>query len=135
MTKDLFTLIGYHRDPGEASYSASLSMVGKYLDRNDLGKQSGGEYSPKSNALYYFRSAKRYGDNDLARKWLNKYYELGGTREGLDRSLKMKHPLSGIPKEHRDRFLRTLTPREREVLARGGAWWDSMAGMRTQPVR
>lgn len=42
-----------------------------------------------------------YGDLQAAKRYLKKYYELGGTYKGLRQSINMAHPIAGIRKQDR----------------------------------
>lgn len=105
----------YKQDMDEGSYWFIKDLVAEYL--KETGKSAGGrmvyddpdsEAGRRSTALYYFRQAVRYGDKELAQKYLDEYGRAGGTKEGLQRSIESLHPLYGIAEKDRAAFLATL---------------------------
>jgi hypothetical protein len=84
----------------------------------------------KSNAMYYYKQALKYGDLKAAEKYLKKYLTpineggFGGTYKGLKESIKRAHPLDGIAQKDRSEFMKTLSPKERQTLAYGIKWYD-----------
>lgn len=118
--------IAYRVDAEEASYFIARDMVREYRESQGRSVGRAPEPDEKANALYYHRQALRFGDAAAAERWLRKYYELGGTREGASRSVQTTtHPLSGIPLLERNRFRRSLTPEERALVDEAEAWWDA----------
>ena len=83
-----------------------------------------GRPNNKSNAMYYYKQALKYGDFKAAEKYLYQYYyKFGGTYQGLKSSIRTAHPLSGIKKMQRHKFRKSLTEREAEILKRAIAWY------------
>lgn len=134
-TADLVhTLITYSTDPAEASYFASRHLVSEFL------KQDGREdvrWAPnaKSNAIYYHKQAIKYGDDELAEKWLQEYKRLGGTAEGYKQSIKSSHPLSGLNAAEKKAFASSLTPEEKEVVKRSIDWYNRIYNKPPTPAR
>jgi hypothetical protein len=110
-------------DPGEAAYFDIKGRVAKYQGKRGT-PVSGGDPSEKSNALYYWKRAVQWGDEDAAQKWLKKYQELGGTTRGLRQSLSLAEPLSGIKGRARREFKESLSAEGKETLRMAEEWYD-----------
>lgn len=128
------TLITYSTDPAEASYFAARHLVSEFL------KQDGREdarWAPnaKSNAIYYHKQAIKYGDDELAEKWLQEYKRLGGTAEGYKQSIKSSHPLSGLNAAEKKAFASSLTPEEKEIVKRSIDWYNRIYNKPPAPAR
>ena len=84
----------------------------------ELGKSgySGGELTPKSNALYYFKKAMKYRDGEAAEKYLKEYVSFGGNLRGLKKSLTTLHPLNGLNAVEKMGFVSYLDDKGREKL-------------------
>ena len=86
------------------------------------GIQKGGDFqgisTPKSTAIYNYKTAIRYKDREAADKYLQEYADLGGTREGFDRSLQSLHPLYGLNKQEQQEFRISLGEDDRVRLDR-----------------
>jgi len=65
-----------------------------------------------------------------AQKYLKKYYELGGTKQGLRQSLKSAHPLTGIPLKYRRSFRTSLSPEDDARVKAGLEWYKKTYGVR-----
>ncbi len=102
------------------AYYDTRKAVFKWRDKHGL-ESGGGKPTKKGNALYYYRQVMKYGDLPAAKRYLLKYYELGGTPKGLRTSIKMAHSLAGIKKA--DRFRKGLTPAEKKRLELALAWY------------
>lgn len=63
-----------------------------------------------------------------AKKWLQKYYDLGGTAKGLVSSIRLAHPLGSIARKDWDEFSQSLKPQERAMLAQAIPWYKSTYG-------
>lgn len=100
-------------DPDEAAYNEVQNLKYEYLEK--LGKGSGGgQYTPRSNAMYYFKLAVRYEDEAAAKYWLAEYARLGGTKTNLKESIEASAPLGGLSEKQKADFLRQLSPEDRE---------------------
>ena len=78
----------------------------------------------KSNALYYYKQALRWGEPERAARWLQRYRELGGTERGLEQSVRRSAPLGAIAKKDRDAFRASLDAEERQVVQLAEVWYD-----------
>ena len=119
---DILSLGSYNSDPGESAYYDIKKWERDYLDQHGVEKPSISPTS-KGNALYYYKQALKYGDVGAAKKYLEKYFELGGKRKGIALSVKLSHPLGGMPKRHKSGFMRSLTPKQKETYDRALAWY------------
>ncbi len=119
---DLTNLITYSTDPGEASYYAIRHLAGEYL-REQGQDISIGTPTARSNALYYYKQALKYGDQKLAEKYKKQYFDLGGNYKALRQAIKISHPLAFMPKKLRYRFIRGLTPAQRQLYDSAVRWY------------
>jgi len=89
----------YEIDPYQSAYMDLYDEKDRYIKK--LNGESGGSYfsfSPRSNALYNFKLAIKYGDKEAAAKYFAEYVNFGGAGKGLQQSLRMMHPLYGLKK-------------------------------------
>ena len=80
----------------------------------------------KANALYYYKQSLRYGDLPAAHKYLKKYQELGGSLNGMEISVKRSAPLGGFPAALRGKFIKSLSPDQRDKLALAEQWYNNV---------
>ncbi len=119
---DLKGIITYTTEPGVQAYYDTKKLVMDWKKKNGL-ETGGGKPTNRGNALYYYKQAMKYGDLPAAKRYLTKYYELGGTRQGLKQSIKLANPLSGIRKQDRYAFRQSLSPAEVERMKKGIEWY------------
>lgn len=93
-----------------------------------IGKAGNEGYymNPKSNALYYFKQSIRYKDKQSAIKYLTEYAMRGGTKRGLEQSLKTLHPLYGLNKEEQIAFIKTLDPEDARKLIEALTYYETV---------
>lgn len=122
--EEISRLVSYTTDPGESAYYTTRGLIRDWLKKE--GEEAPPSIVPneKSNALYYYKQALRFGDEKAAEKYLNQYYELGGTDAGLKRSIELGAPLSTLKKGQRQDFLDSLSPEELEMIDRAEEWYD-----------
>ena len=122
LMNDIIALGVYTSDPGEASFWNIKKTAYEYLDKIDAEKP---RISPtnKSNAMYYYKKALKYGDLKAAEKYLKKYIDLGGTRKGMKLSIKYSSPLGMMSGKRRRAFLKTLTEKEKQTLKIAEEWY------------
>ena len=115
-------LATYRTDPGEAAYFSVRERVARFQEQQG---QERTDSSPtrKGNALYYAKQARRWGDRDRERYWMEQYRELGGTRESAEQSIARGEPLGSLKGEDQARFRRTLGPEERAELRQAERWY------------
>lgn len=120
---DALSLGLYSADPGEGAYYDTRKAVFNFLDKKGIQKPS---VTPtdKGNALYYYKQALKYGDLKAAKKYLTEYKELGGTKKGAIQSIKLTHPLSGIPDKMKSAFVKSLDEKQKEVAKRAIKWYN-----------
>jgi DNA repair protein RadC/GNAT superfamily N-acetyltransferase len=116
---DLMSLALYTSDPGEMAYYDTTRKVVEWKE------DAGPDPKDKSDAVYYYKQALKYGDLKAAEKYLRAYYDLGGNDKGLAASIKRAHPLGMIPKKDQPKFIETLSPEELEKLRLAEEWYNS----------
>lgn len=122
--KDLFR---YTSDPKESAYFYILDKV-RYFQEHTLGKTfDGGAITRRGQALRKFKTAVRYKDRANQRRYLRQYYNLGGTRKTLKQSIKSMGPLTGLSKDEKRQFMRSLTPEDRKYLRRAWSYFYDLA--------
>jgi hypothetical protein len=121
IASSLWQFVGYTTDTGESAYSYIKAKEYNFYNEKE-GDRGGFTTSDKSDALYYHKKAKKWGDESSAEAWKEKYFELGGTKAGMKRSITSSKPLAKI-KKYRSEFLRTLTDYEKEILERAEKWY------------
>jgi predicted secreted Zn-dependent protease len=90
--------------------------------------------SPKSKALYYFKQSLRYKDVDKAAKYLEKYFQEGGTARGIEQSLQTMSPLYGLSakkekgqqESEQEAYYNWLNERDREKVREALQYYDSV---------
>jgi hypothetical protein len=123
VASDIASLVLYTSDPGEAAYYSSRTILYQWMKKNNV-ETPGGEPTRRSNALYYWRQSKKYGDEELAAKWLKRYEDLGGTAQGMRASIKSQHPMAPLPRQHREGFDQSLGAEEREIFRKAEEWYQ-----------
>ena len=107
----------YEYDYKESAYYEILDIKREYQ-----GSEDGSIYkaTDKSNALYYMKTAVRYKDKAAALKYLDKYFENGGSAKGIKQSFSMLNPMYGYTGEKNieggKAFIASLTPEQKEKL-------------------
>lgn len=108
--------------PGEEKYKKVRGKVYDWLDKNGA-ERGAGEPTERSNALFYHRRATAQGDSEKGKLWLDRYYKLGGSKEGLETSLSRAHPLDAIPRERRAEFVESLSTKDRSAIQHAEDWY------------
>jgi hypothetical protein len=116
-------ILFYRTDPGEAAYYETRERV---MDWQKKQGDEVGSVTPtaRQNALYYYKLALRWDDDEAAAKWWAKYLELGGSEKGRDSSIDRSAPLGGLSEKKRKEFERTLSERDRETLKQAEEWFN-----------
>lgn len=122
--QSLQNLVVNTKDPGEMAYSRAKGLAHKWLEREKGQEGISSFTSPRAQALYEWRLAKKYGDDDAADRARDKMQELGVTTQDLDASIKRAHPMGSIPIKDRGAFLRSLTEQERDVIDKATDWYQ-----------
>ena len=98
----------YSIDPGEAAFQDAYELKGRFMKTIQKGGDFQGISSPKSTAIYNYKTAIRYKDKEAVNKYLQEYANLGGTKQGFTQSIKTLHPLFGLNLEERKQFEMSL---------------------------
>ena len=82
----------YKYDQKESAYWDTINAKYNFAD-----KDSRNIYFPddKSKALHYMKQAMRYGETNKALKFLDDYFEAGGTGNGFEKSMQRLDPMYG----------------------------------------
>lgn len=104
----------YTTDPREQAYNDIRSQAMKWMEKQ--GKEMpGGDPTNRSNALYYYKQAKRFGDDEAAKAYLKEYFTLGGTPNGLTTSIRNAQPLHATGNQT-GAFIQSLSPADKRKL-------------------
>lgn len=107
----------YNYDYKESAYYEILDIKREYQGKTDNTIYG---TNAKSNALYYMKTAVRYKDKEAALKYLDKYFENGGTAKGIKQSFATLNPMYGFTSkdtaEKGEAFIASLTEDEKEKL-------------------
>jgi len=105
----------YKADPKESAYYTILDARSKYKAKK--GEESGSFfYTKKSNALYNYKLALRYGDEKAKEKYMKLYESYGGNAAQTIESVLTMSPYYGIRKDERAAFKASLTGKDKEQL-------------------
>lgn len=118
-------IASYKADPLESAYWDIISKKYDFLDKKGEGSNMF-QRSKRSMALYNYKIALRYDDEKAKDKYYDRYMELGGTKKGMDTSLRSMHPLYGIPKKYQEEFYDSLTTKEIETLERAIFYYNEV---------
>ncbi|MDP4094842.1 MAG: helicase-related protein [Bacillota bacterium] len=126
-TKGLPNLFIYKSDPEATAYQKTLDLKAQF-ETDTLGKSQTAAYnqSPKSNALYNYKLALKYEDGAAAEKFLQKYYDLGGTAKGLKTSLSSLDPLYGLSQDEQWQFYGSLTDKQFKDLQKAIDYYNDL---------
>jgi len=116
-------LVVQRSDPGEVAYWQVKQKVRDFLAEQGKDVPSGFDKSDRQLALYYHKKSLQFGDKENAKYWLNRYHKLGGTDEGIEKSLEKSEPLGGLSDDDEMAFLDSLTPKQRLELRRANSWY------------
>ncbi|MZQ97220.1 MAG: hypothetical protein GT601_06060 [Acidaminobacter sp.] len=117
----------YTTDPGQSAYYKTLDLKSKFETVvQKKAPSTGFSDSATSKALYYMKLSLKYGDEKNALKFLEQYYENGGTDKGLKLSLNWLDPFYGLDEDEQVLFEAWLTPQELETIKRGKDWYLSI---------
>lgn len=105
----------YKSDPEEAAYWNNLDAKIKYQkSKGDTGE--GFYQSNKSNALYNYKLALRYGDEKAQEKFIKLYESYGGNPSQTISSVLTMSPYYGIPTDERSAYRSSLTEKQKKNL-------------------
>jgi hypothetical protein len=122
-TDILLSLLTYSTDPGEAAYYTVRNMASEW--QKEQGEDPGSfKPSARANALYYHKQAIKYGDKELAEKYLARYMAMGGSEEGIEKSIEASHPIGFMSKLDKASFVMGLKGEELDVYKRSVQWYS-----------
>jgi hypothetical protein len=123
--KSLIKTLIYQVDPYQAAYYDIMNEKFAFLKK--LGKYGEGFWiTPKGNALYDAKLALKYGDERSAVDAMAEYFELGGTMQGLKKSLEAMHPLVGLDKNEQIAFAAMLSDDDQERLIKALIFYEEL---------
>jgi len=123
MLYDVSSIFTYSADPGEVAYYDTRRLASEYLDDKGVERPSV-EPTSKSNALYWYKQALKYSDFKAAEKYITEYKERGGTLKGLKISIRLAHPMSGLPVKYRRAFFGSISPEDQEKVKSAIRWYE-----------
>ncbi len=107
----------YSYDYQESAYYEILDIKRNYQGKNDNAIYGADK---KSNALYYMKRAIKFKDKKVALKYLNEYFENGGTGKGIKQSFATLNPMYGYTGKETiakgEEFIASLSVDEKEKL-------------------
>lgn len=112
-SESLKNVVAYSVDPGEAAFQDTYEIKGRFMKSIQKGGDFQAIATPKSTAIYNYKTAIRYKDKVAAEKYLREYANLGGTRKSFDQSLASLHPLYGLNRQEQKQFMDSLSEDER----------------------
>lgn len=117
----------YSYDPKQNAMFDVLDEKRRFLEKKgQIGESVIGFISDKSNALYNYKQALRFDDKELADAFLKQYMELGGTRQGMNQSLKTFDPLFGLDYTEKKEFAESLDPEMKRKLAKAIMYYKNI---------
>jgi hypothetical protein len=122
MYRDIQSLALNEADPGEQAYYTSRKYIFDWLDKQGKEKPAAMPTN-RSNSLYYYKQALKFGDFDAAEKYLKKYQGMGGKLHDVQGSIRRVHPLASLRLADRYKFKSSLSPEQQETLSVATAWY------------
>lgn len=122
IVRDVIGMIAYEADPGEQAYYTTRKYIFDWLEAQGKEKPVAMPTN-RSNALYYYKQALKFGDMEAAAKYLKKYQDMGGKMHDIQGSIKRVHPLSTLKLSDRYKFRESLTPEQRQTLETATLWY------------
>jgi len=105
----------YKTNPLQVAYAHVSELKFDYLKKN--GKFGEGFWlTPRGDALYNYKLSLKFRDKIAADKYLREYVSLGGTKKGLNNSLRRMHPLGGLSKKDIGEFSKSLDEEDNRRL-------------------
>lgn len=123
--RSLRQLVMYESDPGQAAYFDTVQNKERFL--RHIGEWSEGVgFSSRTEALRNVKLSLRYGQPEIAAKYLLQYAELGGTAEDVEKSLNRMNPLSSLDEDQEEEFRQWLDADDREKLDAAIHYYESV---------
>lgn len=118
-------------DPGSSAYYRILDEKRRFRAAKGLG--FGYSDSERSQALFNYKQAIRFDDKAAATRYLSVYMGLGGTKDGLQRSLDFMHPLGGLSRADKREFVEGLREEDRLLLDKATQFYRETLNPRGSP--
>lgn len=114
----------YQSEPGESAYYSTIQKITDFLGKQGYEVP---DVSPtrRSNALYYYKKAQRFGDDKTAQQWLDEYIRLGGKMKDIRNSMKKSHPIAFIPIKLRREYWSQLDSEDQKTMDMAIKWWEN----------
>lgn len=125
--KSISDIFLYKSDPYQSGYYATLDEKARFQKK--IHKSSEGwRQNERGEALRNVKLALRYQDKEAARHHLIEYLALGGTAEGLERSLQTLDPLYGLTIDEKIAFINQLDAEGKRSLAKALEYYSRVIG-------
>lgn len=112
-------------DVGEQAYNNIRSLAARWI-RDRRGTEGFSTLTtPRSNLIYEWRLARKFGDREAEKRIRARMRELGMTQADIVRSVKRAHPLALVPIKDRKAFLDFLTPKQRAEMRKAIKWYEN----------
>lgn len=86
--------VAYRFDAQEIARQEVVMHALEWAEENGIAK-AGGVPTAKANALFWYKQAVRFGDEEAAEDWKNKYLSYPkSSEEGIEKSVENSHPLA-----------------------------------------
>ena len=116
----------YSQNSELAAYFYTKDLVDQFRERVLHETFHNDSSSPKSMVLRRMRDALRFNDRETALEALTEYYNMGGTKRDADTSIRNSHPLQGLNKANKERFLAWISDEERKFVQRAEAYYERL---------
>ena len=114
-----------HVEIGQNAYYATRDKVATF--KASIGDPVGYSEGSRSDAMWNYRQALRYRDEQAAVRWMTEYLLNGGTWDGIRQSIQATHPLGGLSDQKEAAFLETLNDEDQKQLIKAIKYWDETA--------
>ena len=116
----------YSQNSELAAYFYTKDLVDQFRERVLHETFHNDSSSPKSMVLRRMRDALRFNDRETALEALTEYYNMGGTKRDADTSIRNSHPLQGLNKANKERFMAWISDEERKFVQRAEAYYERL---------
>jgi hypothetical protein len=102
--------------PGETAYGEARETADNWAKDHGFGDQavSSGPETDRQSMAYWAKRAAKVGDTAALHHFLVLYWQLGGTDDTFNDSVKHTYPLFNWPKKQRKEFLQSLDQGEQQ---------------------
>jgi len=117
----LMNLIVYETDPDEAAFYNVRNRIDEYFDQLD-------QATKRTNSLWNWRKSNAWegSDSEKTAKFLQDYYDYGGTDRGLSQAVARQNPFWGIDENERRDFMETQSPEQATEIDRAVEWYEGL---------